>query len=125
MKGSNLSSGLVSTDYASVAIKLLVKVEIKEKEHDIMPARPFNQRHFVDDGYGIVCWHISQILWCFETLNKGEKGKFKLHRSFLNKIPFLLSIPCSHIQFHLPYYKCEDTISRNLKYFSIILLFQA
>lgn len=55
-----------------VAIKLLVKVEVKEKWRDSVVVRPFNRRHFVDYGYGIVCWHISQILWCFETLNKGE-----------------------------------------------------
>lgn len=56
-------------------MKLLVKVEIKEKWRDTTLVRPFNERHFVDYGYGVVCWHISQILWYFETLNKGEKTK--------------------------------------------------
>lgn len=62
---------VVSTDKVSVAIKLLVKVEIREK-FDIMLVRTPNQRHVVAYGYGFVCWHISQMLWCFETLNKGE-----------------------------------------------------
>lgn len=41
---------LVSTDEVSVAIKLLVKVEIKEKWFDIMLVRTSNQRHIVAYG---------------------------------------------------------------------------